>query len=275
MTPRLGWTSLALLLCGLSTQSAEAGDLSALDRFSLGIGSFHNRLSLEGRVDGSGEFRGSQRDFAEELDIGDRRQIGLAQLSVNFAEKHQLDVRHYSDSRTRTVALNRTLRFDDQVFPVQAALRGSAGFRVNEFTYTYWWSASAQRATGVQLGALRLQGDLALSGQVNVEGGGEASGQASVSEHLYAPLIGLAHRRVLGKQWRLYGEARAIRLSLNGVNGTALSATAGLEWWPWQRLGLALQYSDSRIRAKQAKQGFSGDIEVGFSGPQLILRTRF
>lgn len=275
MTRRPGCRSFALLIIALSSPCVAAPDLTALDDFSLGVGAFNNRLSLEGRVDGSGEFQGSQRDFAETLDIGDRREIGLAQLSVRAAERHQLDFRYYRDSRSRSVALDRQLRFDDQVFPVQASLRGSAGFRVGELTYTYWWRVEPGNATGVQLGVLRIQGDLSLSGQVRVEGGGQAQGGASISERVYAPLIGLSHRHVIADHWRIYAEARALQLGINGVRGTALSANAGLEWWPWKHLGFALQYSDSRVRAKQSKAGFSGDLEVGFSGPQFILRTRF
>ena len=267
----------ACLLTALNGFSAPilAAELSALDRYSIGIGSFNNRLSLEGRVDGSGEFRGSQRDFAEELNIGDRRGIGLAQLSVRPAEHHQFDFRYYRDSRSRAAELSRELRFNDEVFPVQANLRGRAGFRVSEFTYTWWWSAEPHFANGLQLGVLRLQGDLSLSGRVRLDNGDQAEGSASISEHLYAPLIGLAHRHVLGKHWRVYAEARALRIGINGVHGTALSATAGLEWWPWRHLGLALQYSDSRVQAEQDKAGFSGDLEVGFSGPQFILRSRY
>ena len=267
----------AWLLAALNALSgtSSAADLTALDRFTIGIGSFHNRLSLEGRVDGSGEFRGSQRDFAEELNIGNRRDIGMAQLSVRPAEHHQFDFRYYRDSRSRVAELSRELRFNDEVFLVQANLRGRAGFRVSEFVYTYWWNAEPRFASGLQLGVLRLQGDISLSGRVRLENGGQAEGQTSISEHLYAPLIGLAHRRVLGEHWRIYAEARAVRIGINGVRGTALSASAGLEWWPWKHLGVALQYSDSRVQAEQNKAGFSGDLEVGFSGPQFILRSRY
>lgn len=255
-------------------QGATAGS-PALDRFSLGFGSFSNRLQIAGRVDGSADFNGSTRDFDETLDVGNRRRIGVWEASWLLDGQHQLDYRRYDDERSREVRIDEEIRFNGEVFPVQASLRGRAGFRLDELTYTWWFRHEGDSPLGLQLGVLRLAGYLGLGGRIEVEDVGQAEGTSTVRDALHAPLVGLAARQQLGPHWRLYGEARLIRLTVSGVRGTALSGRFGIEYQPTRHLGIALQYGGARVDAAKRKTDFSGQLEVGFEGPQLLFRMRY
>lgn len=262
----------ALLLC---SGPAFADALPALDRASVAVGVFSNRLNIDGRIDGSADFQGSQRDFDETLRFGNRREISLYEASFLLGDRHQIDLRRYSDERIRTVELNESLSFNGEVFPVQASLRGNVAFSVDEFAYGYWFREQTRSPVGLQLGVLRLEGRLGLRGRIQIDDVGEAEGGSEVREHVYAPLIGLNSRHSLGERWRLFGEARWIRLHIGGVRGDALSARVGIEYFPWENVGLALQYGGSRIAAEQSKDDLAGELEVGFAGPQMLLRLRF
>jgi len=262
-------SAIALLAAADATASA------ALDRFSVGVGSFSNRLQVEGRVDGSAEFDGSTRDFDETLDVGNRRRIGLWEASWLIDGRHQIDYRRYDDERRREVQIDEEIRFNGEVFPVQLALRGRAGFKLDELTYTAWFRHESDSPLGLQLGVLRLEGYLGLGGRIVVDDVGEAEGETSVRDRVHAPLIGLAARHQLTRHWRLYGEGRLIRLKVSGIRGAALSGQVGIEYQPTRHLGIALQYGGARVDGEKHKDGFSGELEVGFSGPQLLLRLRY
>lgn len=266
-------TCLATLL--FASGPVLADPLPALDRASVGVGVFSNRLNIDGRIDGSADVQGSQRDFDETLRFGNRREISLYEASFLVGERHQIDLRRYSDERIRTVELDERLSFNGEVFPIQASLRGNVEFSVDEFAYGYWLREQTRTPIGLQLGVLRLEGRLGLRGRIEIEDVGEAEGGSEVREHVYAPLVGLNTRHLLGERWRLFGEARWIRLHIGGVRGNALSARAGIEYFPWENLGLALQYGGSRIAAEQSKDDLAGELEVGFAGPQMLLRLRF
>lgn len=268
--------STAVLLCLLCAAAPPVGAASpALDRFSVGVGTFSNRLQIEGRVDGRTDVDGSTRDFDETLDVGNRRRIGVWEASWLIADRHQLDYRHYDDERRREVRLNEEIRFNGEVFPVQVALRGRAGFDLDELTYTWWFRHEEASPLGLQLGVLRLQGHLGLGGRIEVEDVGEAEGETSVRDRLHAPLIGIAGRHQLSPHWRLYAEGRLIRLKVSGIRGTALSGRLGIEFQPTRHLGLALQYGGARVDGEKRDDAFAGELEVGFSGPQLLLRWRY
>lgn len=270
----------ALLLSLGFVHQAWAQELQALDTLRVSVGTFSNHLNLKGRADGTASvegntlLEGSTRDFAEEFDIGNRRSIQLYELGWRPFERHEFSLRQYSDERRKTARLEEELRFDGEVFPFAVEVEGRAAFRALEFAYTGWLHAAPRSAFGVQIGVLRLSGSLSIAGEIRSEEFGTAQGEASISNQLHAPLIGISARRVLGQHVRVFGEARAVRLNYDGIDGKALSAAAGIEFFPLRQLGVVLQFSETWVQAERSSRGFSGELEVGFSGPQALLRWR-
>lgn len=265
------WLALAAMPCQAGATSAPDA-LGPLNRFQASLGVFSNQLSLEGRVDGRASHDGSERNFADALDIGDRRSVDLAELSWRPFERHEFSLRHYRDDRSRTVTLEETLRFDGRTFPVQAEFTGRAAFRALEFGYTGWIHVDERSALGLEFGVLKLTGSLSLSGTIVIDEVGEADGEAAVTDSLHAPLIGVAGRWVAAPRLRAFAKVRAIALRYDGIDGTAFSATAGMEWFPWRSLGLVLQYTDTWVEGERNGPDFNGRMEVGFNGPQMLLR---
>lgn len=246
-----------------------------LDRFAIGIGGFANRLGLEGHVDGSVDFDGSTRDFDRDFGFSRRRDIALAELSWRPLERHQFDLKHYRDERVRRASIDEPLRFSGETFAVQASLRAHVRFEATELSYTGWWLSRPDYTLGIQVGVLRLDGEIGLSGRVESSDVGRFKGEAIAKDHLYAPLVGMSGRTRLGERIRAYAELRAIRLHWNQTDGRALSGDVGLEWFPYEHVGIAVQYSDTWVRAERSKNGFRGELEIGFRGPQVLLKLRY
>ena len=266
---------ICLLLGSITASGAFADDaLPALDRLQISAGLFSNELNVDGRVDGRASFEGSERDFDDTLGFAKRRSIDLIDISWRPFERHSFGLRHYRDSRSRTVRLEDELRFDGDVFPFDAEVRGRASFSALEFNYTGWLKASERSALGIQLGALRLSASLSIRGEIESPDLGRAEGEASVSRQLYAPLIGISGRQVLGPKVRTFFELKAIQLRYDGVDGRAYLGSAGIEYFPVKSVGLVLQYADTRVKAEQSVGDFNGRLDLGFRGPQALLRWR-
>lgn len=250
------------------------GDPTALDRWSVGAGTFDNTFQIKGRVDGAVENQGSLIDFDERFGFDRTRLTQLYEFQYLLAERHQIELRHYSDERTRSAAIDDVIEFEGETFPAQASLRGSAGFAVSEVSYAYWWRTETRTPWAAQLGAVRLRGKLGLSGRVEIEDIGESEGAASVRERVDAPVVGVAVRHAFNQRWRWFATTRLIYLDLGKLEGYAYTARVGVEWFPTRHLGLELQYGQSAWNAEKAKGAFNGELEVGFRGPQLLLKLR-
>lgn len=265
---------LLLICCCLLPFGAAAQALPALDRGTIAAGLFANRFHLDGRIDAD-EVPGSERNFSEDFGFDSHRRIELFEASVLWAERHQLEYRRYSDQRRRRADLNEAVVFDGETFPIQLQLEASAAFRVHELGYTYWWRIDSASPVGMQLGVMRLQGRLGLSGRIEVEDIGEEQGSASVEERLDAPVVGLALRHLIADRWRGFAELRSIYVDRGRLRGHAYAGKIGLEYFPTQRWGLTAQYAAAEWRAKRTRGDYQGELQIGFDGPQLLLKYRF
>ncbi|MGQ0799642.1 MAG: hypothetical protein ACT4NL_05980 [Pseudomarimonas sp.] len=261
---------------------AFAQSLTPLDRFSVSAGVFNSRLSLDGRIRAEGTLIGSLRSYAEDFDLGSRRTVGMAELSWSPFQRHELSLRYSRDSYQRGGTLSDQIRFEGEVFPIDAELTARARFTSVEFDYTWWMVATDASAFGVQLGALRYEASLSLSGSVSGEGG-TARLDADAKRQLHAPLIGIAGRHLFSDRLRGFAELRAIKLDYEQIEGAAMSATIGLEYYFSDHMGVVLQYADTRVRADRRISGsndfgegqLEGRLGLGLSGAQAMLKVRF
>jgi hypothetical protein len=254
-------------------QSTAAGEVLE-ERFSLALGGFRNSLSLQGRIDDA-VIEGTEIDFEDQFDFDNRRRLDFAELRMRPFRRHEFGIKAFRDARIRRAVLDETLRFDGEEFLVDAEAEARIAFRNLEFDYTWWALARPEQALGLQFGVLRFSASLSMRGRVRVEGEGEAEGRASVSDRFFVPLVGLAWRRHLGPDWRLESELRYLRRSYRGIQGKAVSGHLGIEWLASRHLGLMLQYGYTEVALAQDEPDLSGALQVGFQGPQALLRLRW
>jgi hypothetical protein len=274
----------ALLLPLMLALGSPAGaqSLTPVDRFSVSAGVFNSRISLDGRVRGEGTLDGRLRRYSDDFDLGSRRAVGIAEMSWAPFERHELSLRYSRDSYRREGTLSDELRFEGEVFPIDAELTARAQFTSLELDYVWWMYATDFSAFGIQLGALRYEAGLSLRGSASTDGESvrlDADGERT----LHAPLIGIAGRHLFGDRMRGFAELRAIRLDYKQIDGTAVSANIGVEYYFTDHIGLVLQYADTRVRADRRISGsnefgdgrLEGRAELGLSGAQAMLRWRF
>jgi hypothetical protein len=274
-------TLLLSLLLALGSPAA-AQSLTPTDRFSVSAGVFNSELSLDGRFRGEGTVDGRLRRYSDDFDLGSRRAVGIAELSWSPFERHEISLRYSRDSYRRNGTLSDELRFEGQVFPIDAELTARARFTSLELDYIWWMYATDRAAFGVQLGALRYEAGVSLRGSASSDDE-TVRLDADGKRRLHAPLIGIAGRHLFSDRMRGFAELRAIRLDYSSIEGTAVSANIGLEYYFTDHIGVVLQYADTRVRADRRISG-SGDFgegrldgraELGLSGPQAMLRWRF
>ena len=262
----------SLLLIVALPVSAAADVLG--ERFSLAFGGFSNTLTLRGHVDDAA-VEGTHLDFDDQFAFDNRRRLDFAEMRVRAFDRHEFGVKAFRDARERRAVLQETVRFEGQEFLVDGEVRGRISLRSLEFDYTWWLWADPEQAFGLQLGVLRVGASLSLSGRVAISDEGEATGSASVSERFFVPLAGVAWRRQLGDHWRLESELRYLRRSYRGIEGKALSGHLGAEWLAARHLGIVLQYGFSEVDVQQDKIDLAGALQMGFRGPQVLVRLRF
>ena len=70
-------------------------------------------------------------------------------------------------------------------------------------------------------------------------------------------------------------ERRGAKKNGGNLNGHIWNAALGVEWFPWQHLGFALEYSASRLHLHKDYDEGVAKLDLNSDGPVLYLRARF
>ena len=76
-------------------------------------------------------------------------------------------------------------------------------------------------------------------------GGARAGDQAtsfsdSYDASAWAPMLTLGRRHAFNEQWRMYANVAGVKKHGGNLSGHIWNAALGVEWFPWQHLGFAL-----------------------------------
>jgi len=88
-------------------------------------------------------------------------------------------------------------------------------------------------------------------------------------------MLTLGWRHAFDAHWRMYANAAGVKKNGGPLSGHIWNAALGLEWFPWQKLGFALEYSASRLRLEKDYPQGTAKLDLQSDGPALYLRARF
>ncbi|TBR39500.1 MULTISPECIES: hypothetical protein [Dyella] len=263
----LTWAMLA------ASSSAFADQSPALDRVSIWLGGYWANTDTKiGAGDNGGLVYGR---FGLEDDLGfpDHKFSPRARLDWLLGDHQGFSFDYYNINRSETKTLTKDIRFGGNDYLASARVKGKLDFGFGSAAYR-WWFGSGQSVFGVGLGAAYYRLRTGLSGEASVGG---ISGQASSSsdDSAWAPMLQLGWRYAVSDQFRIYIDASGIKKNGGNLNGHIYNAALGLEWFPWQNVGLGAEYGYQKIKLNQRHHDYYDDLNMRVDGPSLFVRFRF
>lgn len=258
----------------LASSASFAQQSPALDRVSIWLGGYdaHTDTTI-GASDRSGQYSG---DFNLENDLGfdDRNNVARARLDFLLGDSQGFSLDYYSVNRSRSKSLTRDISYAGNDYSASATVRGKLDFDFGSASYR-WWFGHGNDVFGVGLGGAYYRVHAGISGEASVNG--EPVGQASSSSNdsAWAPMLQLGWRHAFNEQWRMYVDAAGVKKSGGRLNGHIVNAALGVEWFPWQNVGLGAEYGFSRIVLHQRKHDYNANLDMKLDGPSLFVRFRF
>ena len=260
-----------LFLCALKCGHADVP--MALDRFSLSVGGFHP--AVDARLSASNpDIRGTDVDFNRDLDLDKHRTLPNLRLQFLVFDNQGFSFSGYRYRRSSSTTLSRDIVFDGNEYDADAFVKASLQLDTFNAAWYWWFAPTPQDAIGVGLGAayyeLRgtIDADLSVNGS-SMGGHGEADGNA------IAPLLTLGWRHAFSDNFRGYAEFSGVRKPSGPLTGHLLNGTVGLEYYPWQNVGFALEYSANDLDLRADRASWEGRARIHFRGPAGFVRLRF
>ena len=271
--PRVGCAAVFVSLA-LASSASLAQQSPALDCVSIWLGGYNAHADTTiGASDKSGQYGG---DFNLENDLGfrDRKNVPRARLDFLIGDSQGFSLDYYSVNRTRTQSLARGISYDGNDYSASAKVRGKLNFDFGSASYR-WWFGQGNDVFGFGLGGAYYRVNAGISGEANVNGESVGEVSSSSTDSAWAPMLQLGWRHAFNDQWRMYVDAAGVKKNGGSLNGHIINAALGVEWFPWQNVGLGAEYGYTRIKLHQHKQNYNANLDMKLDGPSLFVRFRF
>ena len=259
---------------------ADDEDTWALDRAGVYVGAFTNDLSLHGRVNGSIQaqgtiLEGTDVDFEKTFDFGGSHEVLDVGGYWRPFDRHQLSFDYHRDSREGSRRLQRDVVFEGVTYPVDASVDARFRAQAYDVRYTYYPWLTQQDALGASIGVVDYRVDLRLRARATVLGMTDTESlDAEADTHLPAPLLGLSYRHAFSRKWRFLADAAYFKARIHRIDGNVADVQAGVEYFPFEHVGLAALYSVYRLDADVSRNSLDGHLDLRSQGFQLLLRVR-
>lgn len=267
---KMRWILASLLFpLLLSTMPAAASPSPALDRLSIWAGGYYPSVgaTLIGHLHDVDGVRGKAKLSSHDELLAHFRIDFVAGNSQGFAFDY------YSFSSDRSVFIDDAFSFNGVDYDANSELHGEFDMDMGNFAY-HWWFGRERTAVGVGLGAAWYQIDLGLSALANSTGGA-INESVGWKDNAVAPLITLGWRHAATDQLRFYANVEGVSKNGGKTTGHIYKGSLGMEVFPWQHAGFALEYSTSRVKLRQRTSSYGAGLDMNLHGPSAFLRLRF
>lgn len=269
--------AIALLMLVCTAAAAADGDASParpLDKTSVWLGGFQARsdttISANGRFQ---EYSAAGRvNLEDDLGLDQVQPVSHARLDFLVGEAQGFSFEYFGYRRSNRRVLARDIDFNGETYAASAEVLGKFNYDFGSAAYR-WWFGDGATAYGLGLGVAYYRVRTLLEGEIRVD---DESLQASTrsSDDALAPLLALGWRHGFSDNLRIYADLSGVAKGGSGLSGHIADAAVGLEWFPFKRAGLAVEYGATTIRLDRRKNGVQGRLDLDLEGPSLFLRLR-
>ena len=261
--------ALLPLTLALAGAQAQADPSPALDRVSFLLGGYHadTNLTLEARDRDS-----STGDFGL---VHGRNTIARARLDVLAWDSQGFTFDYYRFSHSSRHHLVQPFEFDGVPFVVDTTARTRIDASTASAAYR-WWFGHGNDVAGFGLGATWLRAEFGVSGTISIdEFGFHTTGHARVTEEAVAPLLTVGFRHAFSDRLRVYLDGSGVYKASGPLTGHIYDARLGVEWFPWQHVGIGAEYGTTQIHLRRHRAPYSAAVDLDLYGPSLFARLRF
>ncbi|MGB0133768.1 hypothetical protein [Dokdonella sp.] len=250
--------------------AAAMAEVPVLDVFSVRLATYFTQLDTVARVEGSVIDSGTDIDLQRDLGLKSSEAIAFAQVDWRPWAHHGFGVSYFNNSRSSNRTLQRDIIFEGQDFPAGSRVRTELEMEGYEMHYVFWAWQKENWALGPRVGLVYY--DIGLSLEVEQT---TAVNRADANSGVPAPSIGFDWRWRPADDWRIYASAGVFNATINDVDGSVAVGQIGVEWFPWERFGVYLDYSRNKIDVNLDRRDYRGSLELDDSGARTGIIFRF
>jgi hypothetical protein len=236
-------------------------------RFGLSVGgAAYGNFDTTLRV-GSPLLVGAILDLEDFLEVDDSASVLRIDADYSFNRRHRIDLSYFDIRRSGTTSVTEDIDFGEVVLPA-GDIRSRFNTRILKLAYRYNFVTDYRTTIGVSGGLHTMALDLGLE-----------SASFSVSEEFKAtaplPLLGFHAAYALSDTWRIRLALEFLQVELGDFSGFIGDRTLALDHDLFEHVGWGIAYNGFDLDVEVEDDPLTADIEYGYQGLLLYVRTYF
>lgn len=244
------------------------------DEWSVSLGAFRaiTDTTISARAGAGGYHADGSFNLEDDLGLDDRTPVGLVRFDRRITPDQSLSLEYFGFDRENEVGITRRIVYDGYTYEASASVRGRLDYDFGSAAW-HWWFGDGATRWGLGAGVAYYRVDTLLAGEASFDGETVQASSRS-SDAAFAPMAELAWRHAFSDRLRGYATLSGVAKDGGALHGHVIEAAVGLEWFPWRRVGFALEYGQTEIRLVRDRDHWDAKLDLKLRGPSLLLRLR-
>ncbi|WP_298708633.1 hypothetical protein [Chitinophaga sp.] len=218
------------------------------------------------------ELLGTEVNLENDLGFSEHINTFVANAQWRAGARSRFDFSYYRFHRSARHQLQKTIRFGENTYDVQANTDAYFNTDIFRLSYGYAIFQGAQYEVGLKAGVhvIKTEMGIALTGV-----GQEYDLKDDFDVTAPLPDVGIWGGYAITPRLSLQGEASYMSLTVDDVHGDILTGGVHVNYNIVKGLDAALGYTGSRIRMEGERDGLIGDVDWRYHGPSLSVSWTF
>lgn len=236
------------------------------DRLRVEVNALFSSVDTQLRVDPSTLQLGTKIDAEDDLGLKDSELMPQAELTLLPGKHHLIRLSALSTRRSAQTIIDRTIRFDDQVYLVGERVDSEINIGLFGLTYGYRFIANDRAeltATfGIQVASVEANA-LVRSRVIREAEDGVAP----------LPLMGVEGRFDFTDRWSAEARLQYLSANIDDVDGAIMDARLAVTWRMNPYLVFGLGYRNFSLEVDSQNVDTPGLVDMKIAGPLLFARA--
>lgn len=275
---KLSSAALLLLLAMLHSADATAQSTRSqhpllTDTLTASVGAFILDRDFRVRVDGKREDPRTETDLVGAARLGSSDSTLALEARWRFGEKWSLWAQYFDTSEDGRAELAEDVAWEDVVFGRGTGVGAGVSLKLTRLFLGRLLSEGDRHEFGAGLGLHRLKLGAYVEGNAIIDGEDIGAYRGAVDASAPLPNIGAWYTYAFDPRWAVVTRADWFGASFDDYSGSFWNAAAGINFTPFQHLGVSLTYNYLALDVDVDKTDWRGKADVRISGPFLALST--
>jgi hypothetical protein len=240
------------------------------DRFYFGAGWFFPNTTTSAQLD-SRSGVGANVDFENGLGMQESKSVPVAMARWRMSERWRIEGEYFQLNRTGEKAVDRTITWGDQTFPVNSQVSSKFDFSDLRLSVGYSFFKTKDKELGVGIGAHVAAYDATLSGTSN----GAPLGSQSEKVTAPLPVISAYGQFALTDRWAVAGRMDRFALKYDNFSGNLTGIGLDLMYQPFKHVGFGLGSRALALKMEAEDNGRKAQFKQTLQGPMAYMNVSF